>query len=803
MEEKHIPGRLQISTECNHDCLFCSVPKFPIEKPSFKELKKRIKKMKELGTNDLYITGGEPTIHKDFFDILDYAENIGFKEITIQSNGSNLSKSFLERVKRYHNVKFDVSFHSSKEECFSKLSNSTNYESLLSGLENLRDMNISVFLTIVINKLNYKKLKQHIEFIRAHFPNITHFSFNFVDPVGRARDNRNIVPTLAETERYICEAVEYLLANGLTFRLERVPLCYMSGFEEFSTEVRMPAFDEKRLTYFAQNEDPERESLNVEEKSQYHKTEACNYCFLKHLCPGLNPNYIAIHGSDEVFPVFTKPEEIINRIRSSKVNLSVPDGRNALNSFESKVYDDLALFKKAIKEKPNKNNIYDTYSYFLMNNVGFRDKLFVHRAWEAFMDKVRRGLEPDLLSLYIHFPYCQSSCSYCIYPSTKLLDKQQIEDYLDYLINEMKGFSPLFKDVKFKTLSIGGGTPSLMSESQLRKLVSEIFGQFKFEDDGEKSIEFNPNTTTAAKLKILKEFGFNKLSIGVQSLSPRVLQLNNRGYQTVEKVSETISCFKKLDTGYINVDLLLGLRGDTPEDFLESFEGVCKMKPGLISIYPVKTNDDYINSVYGDVADFLDFYYPLFDNVTKKLPFIARKYGFTSYEDPSKLSYVHPFDFHLKDEPARNIKYTYANFKTEPYSTLGLGYYSESCINNMMRYIYVDKSNPSTMFLKKFSTKADDFAYSTILFAPHYAKVKFITHSVYENFAILKEEYKKMFGTEITNDFPYAIKALEHLNIITSSEKEISFNVADEKETYEYLLFFVGRDYVKKRISAH
>jgi hypothetical protein len=120
-----------------------------------------------------------------------------------------------------------------------------------------------------------------------------------------------------------------------------------------------------------------------------------------------------------------------------------------------------------------------------------------------------------------------------------------------------------------------------------------------------------------------------------------------------------------------------------------------------------------------------------------------------------------------------------------------------------MRYIYVDKSNPSTMFLKKFSTKADDFAYSTILFAPHYAKVKFITHSVYENFAILKEEYKKMFGTEITNDFPYAIKALEHLNIITSSEKEISFNVADEKETYEYLLFFVGRDYVKKRISAH
>jgi len=796
MASKHIPGRLQITTECNQDCLFCSVPKSPIEKPSFDELRKRVKKLKELGTTDLFITGGEPTIHKDLFKILDLAKELGFEEITIQSNCSNLTKPFLEKIKGYKNVKFDISFHSFEEEIFKKLSNSDNYKEFLSGLKNIKDLGVPCYLTIVINKLNYRKLKEHIQFIRKNFPNITHFSFNFVDPVSRAKENKGIVPTLAETERYIHETVGYILENGLTFRLERVPLCYMAGFEEFSTEARMPTFNERRLTYFAQNESANEDNLMIERKKQYLQTETCNRCFLKNLCPGLNQNYVEIHGSNEIFPVFTRSEEIIRRMENTKVNLVSQGVQNKEELFIKRVQKDLELFNTAIENKPNKNNIYDTYSHFLMRNIGLREKPFVFNAWKIFTDRVRAGLEPNLLSFYIHFPYCQSSCAYCVYPSTKLQDKQQIEDYINYLTKEMEEFSPLFRGLKFKTLSIGGGTPSLMSESQLRKLLSSIYKHFEFEEDGEKSIEFNPNTTTFEKLKIADEFRFNKLSIGVQSLSPQVLEKNNRGYQTAEKVREAIVNFKKTGIGYINVDLLLGLYGDTPKDFLHSFEEICRMQPNMISVYPVKTNDSYIKSRYQTLKNFLDFYYPMFDEVTKEIPSIAKKQGFTSYEDPAKLSYVHPFDFHLKKQPDRNIKYPYSNFKVEPYSNFGLGYYSESCINNMMRCICVDKNNPSTMFLKKFSTNQNDFMYNTNLFLPNYSKVKFITHSVYEHFAVFRDKYREMFGTDIADDFPYAIRALQYLKIATVSKEKISFNVKDEKEAYPYLLFFVGRNCV-------
>jgi len=815
MQEKHTAGRLQISTECDQECIFCSVPEGPPESPSLEEIKKRIIRLKKQGTNDLFVTGGEPAVHPEIFDILDFAKKTGFKEITIQSNCVNLTKPFLRRIKAYGIVKFNSSFHSYKKEICNKLSTKEHYRKILNGLSNIRDFEIPIFLTITINKLNYKELKNHIIFIRKHFPNITHFSFNFVDPTGRARQNKWIVPTLTETERYIHETVKYILDNNLTFRLERVPLCYMTGFEEFSTEGRRYSLDEKRLTYLAQEDKKDDRNFFIDFKSEYFKSEACQHCFLKCLCSGLNPNYVEIHGSDELYPVFTKPDEIIARVRQSKVildhhqhegyhikqdnpSIKPETYNNKLELFKNKVYQDLKLFKKAIEIKPSKNNIYDTYSFFLLQRMGLKNQSLILKAWEILTDKIRRGLEPNLLTLYIHFPYCQSTCAYCVYPSTKLKDRSQIAEYISYLIEEIKRFAPLFKGLKFKALSMGGGTSSLMSVSQLKNLIEHIHKYFEFDKYAEKGIEFNPNTTNREKLNVLDKFNFNKFSIGVQSLSPRVLRLNKRGYQTIEQVKKTISDFKKTGISYLNVDLLLGLKGDTPKDFLYTFTEICKMQPSVISIYPLKTNKNYFKSIYdGDPKKFLDFYYPLFDKVTKELPKIAEKYNFSSYEDQSKLSYVHPLAFCLKKEESRNVKYVYTNFRTEPYSNLGIGYYAEGSINNILRYIYVNKNHTDGMFLKNFPTDNNEFFYLVFRFRKNYSKVKFITHSVYEKFAVSRKDYKQMYGKDIIDDFPYAIKALKFLKIISVDGDEIVFNIKDEKETYIPLMFFVGRKIVK------
>ena len=106
MNNKHIPGRVQISTECNQQCLFCSVPKGPAENPSLKEIKKRIIDLKKLGTNDLFITGGEPLIHPQIITILEFAKKIGFNEITIQSNASNITENLLKKIILFDRIIF-------------------------------------------------------------------------------------------------------------------------------------------------------------------------------------------------------------------------------------------------------------------------------------------------------------------------------------------------------------------------------------------------------------------------------------------------------------------------------------------------------------------------------------------------------------------------------------------------------------------------------------------------------------------------------------------------------------------------
>mgnify|MGYP001461170264 CR=1 FL=1 len=260
-------------------------------------------------------------------------------------------------------------------------------------------------------------------------------------------------------------------------------------------------------------------------------------------------------------------------------------------------------------------------------------------------------------------------------------------------------------------------------------------------------------------------------------------------------INSRVKLFNEFKSCVINL-------ANNKEYFLYSLEESFKIQPDLICVYPIKTNDYYLAKNYSETKNFFDFYYLLFDEATKKIPEILKKYNYTSKEDFSKLSYVHPFSFRLNSKLNKNMKYTYSNFNVEPYSTLGLGYYSESCINNKMRYTCIDKNKNDSMFLKEFSTDSNAFTYKINPFLTNYDKIKFITYSACENFYISFEDYEKYFKTSLLNDFSYAIKALEYLNVIFIEKKGITFKIKNERELYIPLLFFVGRENVLNKIRS-
>ena len=138
---------------------------------------------------------------------------------------------------------------------------------------------------------------------------------------------------------------------------------------------------------------------------------------------------------------------------------------------------------------------------------------------------------PRPLSLYFHIPFCDTVCFYCA--CTKVVTKHhdRATRYLDYLDKEMALHAALFdRDRKVEQLHWGGGTPTFLSNEEIRHLMEMIRGHFSLltDDSGEYSIEVDPRSVDESKLQVLRDAGFNRISLGVQDFNPDIQKAVNR-----------------------------------------------------------------------------------------------------------------------------------------------------------------------------------------------------------------------------------------------------------------------------------
>lgn len=183
------------------------------------------------------------------------------------------------------------------------------------------------------------------------------------------------------------------------------------------------------------------------------------------------------------------------------------------------------------------------------------------------------------IGLYVHIPFCKQKCFYCDFPS--YAGKEKImDDYIDALIKEI---NQKCTNYKIRTLFIGGGTPSYLNLKNLEKLLKCLYS-LNYENDAEKTIECNPGTTNREKFKIMKSYGINRLSFGVQSTKDNLLKNLGR----IHTYTEFLKNYNMArDNGFlnINIDLMFGLPSQTLKDWKETLEDIVKIKPEHISSY--------------------------------------------------------------------------------------------------------------------------------------------------------------------------------------------------------------------------
>lgn len=191
------------------------------------------------------------------------------------------------------------------------------------------------------------------------------------------------------------------------------------------------------------------------------------------------------------------------------------------------------------------------------------------------------------LSLYVHIPFCDTVCFYCACNKIATKDRSKAEPYLQALDQEMAMQAELLDGTRVvDQLHFGGGTPTFLSDAQMRWLLGRIGSYFnlKTDDRGEYSIEIDPREADAATITTLRDIGFNRLSLGVQDFNPEVQKAINR-IQSVEQTRTVVNAARDNDFHGISFDLIYGLPGQHWAGFKQTLEQVIELDPDRLSIF--------------------------------------------------------------------------------------------------------------------------------------------------------------------------------------------------------------------------
>jgi len=182
--------------------------------------------------------------------------------------------------------------------------------------------------------------------------------------------------------------------------------------------------------------------------------------------------------------------------------------------------------------------------------------------------------------LYIHIPFCRSKCPYCAFFS--VASSALVPRWLEAFRKEVCVYEDCYD--QFDSLYLGGGTPTVLAPEVLSRTMDAVFTHFMFASDTEITIEANPCDLTQNKIRTLKDIGFNRVSLGVQSFDDHTLSFLGRGH-SVQQTVKAIECLRSCGFENISMDLIYGFEGHKIDEWMNTLRQVISFQPEHLSCY--------------------------------------------------------------------------------------------------------------------------------------------------------------------------------------------------------------------------
>jgi len=214
----------------------------------------------------------------------------------------------------------------------------------------------------------------------------------------------------------------------------------------------------------------------------------------------------------------------------------------------------------------------------------FSDKFTVKEYREEIL-KTNSGEGAPDLSLYFHFPYCDTLCYFCGCTMLVTKDRNKIKRYNSEIKKEVDMILPMISPKrKVSQLHWGGGTPSYLSPDEIREVGVYTKERFNFADDIEASVELDPRDLTFEHMQAFADSGFNRVSMGVQDLNPVVQKAINR-IQPLDITLDAVNWSRKVGVKSVNIDLIYGLPYQTSATFSDTLDEIIKISPDRIAVF--------------------------------------------------------------------------------------------------------------------------------------------------------------------------------------------------------------------------
>ncbi|TSC53067.1 MAG: putative Fe-S oxidoreductase [Parcubacteria group bacterium LiPW_39] len=290
---------LKIGFFCNNRCKFCVQG----EKRNLygnrrtSDLKKIIRQSAK-EAQEIVFTGGEPTIHEDFLELVAEAKKAGFKDIQIQTNARRFAyKKFCEQTIAAGATEFSPALHGPNAKIHDFLTSSPgSFEQTTRGIKNLKELGQTVITNTVITTKNYKFLPRIAKLLVSL--GVDQFQFAFPHITGSAAKNKDwLIPRKTQVIKYVKKGLDIGIKAGKTVMTEAIPLCFMKGYEDYIAEKAIPdakVFDAQGV---------------IEDYTAYRKNEGkkkgpkCPECKYFKICEGPWKEYPEIFGWSEFKPV--------------------------------------------------------------------------------------------------------------------------------------------------------------------------------------------------------------------------------------------------------------------------------------------------------------------------------------------------------------------------------------------------------------------------------------------------------------------------------------------------------------------